>query len=413
MHPSKLLPVVALVGPSLVGSVALAGPIAAGGRHTCAVDATDSVFCWGDNTSGQLGDGTVGAARPLPAPIARPDTLLGVVELRAGRAHTCARTLVGAVFCWGDNRAGQLGNGTLVPSPRPVQVLGLPPVVQLAAGGDHTCAVGNDAAVLCWGSNDFGESLGTAGLPSVAPARLHRPGEAGGSALHVAAGASHTCFADARPVSRGAAFCWGRLSEWQTGYQSPGDAGPFWSTPSVLRHVSAGKAHSCALEERGDVRCTGQLGEVRPDVIASGAPSGFWSVNAIQVVSGGGFACALRKDGTIACWGEDGAGQLGNGPGRWSGWRTGAQVAVTVQGIFGAVDVTAGEEHACAVTSRGELHCWGRGTEGQLGDGKTRSAEAPVKAKLERPARFCLDAGCPLRCPEGTTGRFGVCEAAK
>ena len=397
----------------LCASGALAGPLAAGARHTCALDATDTVFCWGDNGAGQLGDGTVGAPRPAAKPIARPDTLLGIVELAAGRAHTCARTLVGAVFCWGDNGAGQLGTGSQLSSSRPVQVLGLPPVVQLAAGGNHTCAVGNDASIHCWGSNDFGESLGPTGAPSLTPARLHRPGEAGGSALQIAAGASHTCFADAHPVSRGAAFCWGRLTEWQTGYRSPGDAGPFWTTPSALLLVSAGRAHSCALEERGDVRCTGELGEVRPDVVASGAPSGFWSLNAIQVVSGGGFACALRRDGTIACWGEDGAGQLGNGPGRWSGWRTGGQVAVTVQGVFGAVDVVAGEEHACAVTTRGELYCWGRGTEGQLGDGKTKSSEVPVKAKLERPARLCLDAGCPVRCPDGTTSRFGVCEPAK
>ncbi len=399
--------------PSILtfASVAAAMPFAAGGKHTCVLDTTDTIRCFGDNASGQLGDGSRGAARAKPEPVTRAEGMLGIIEVVAGGAHTCARTLVGAVFCWGDNGSGQLGSGTLGVSARPVQVVGLPPVVQIAAGGNHTCAVGNDGAVYCWGSNDFGESLGNTGTTTPSPARMYRAEGSHAGALSIATGIQHTCIADEHALSGGQAFCWGRLSEWQTGYRSPADAGPFWSTPIRIPQTSAGQMHSCALDVRGEIRCTGEYGDVRRNVVASGAPSGFWSLNALQITSGRNFTCALRFDGTVACWGDDALGQLGNGPGRWA-WRTGQQVAVTVQGVSDAIAVSAGEEHACAMTERGQLQCWGRGTEGQLGDGKLRNTEAPVRALVEETTRLCMDASCPLRCPDGLTQSYGACRKA-
>ncbi|MGB4917091.1 MAG: protein kinase, partial [Propionicimonas sp.] len=126
--------------------------LAAGGSHTCALAQDGTVRCWGNNSSGQLGDGTTDQrARPVVT------GLTGVTALSAGRGHTCAVTQDGGATCWGANDSGQLGDGTTTERANPGPVTGLSGVAELAAGGSHTCALTEDGRVRCWGNNDSGQ----------------------------------------------------------------------------------------------------------------------------------------------------------------------------------------------------------------------------------------------------------------
>ncbi len=132
--------------------------IAAGSEHTCAVTA-GRVKCWGANSSGQLGDGTnLDRATPVSVP-GLPGT---VTAIAAGSAHMCALTTDGSMWCWGANFSGQLGDGTNVNRNTPVEVSGLlGGVSEIAAGSEHTCALTRGGALACWGAN-FSGQLGDA-----------------------------------------------------------------------------------------------------------------------------------------------------------------------------------------------------------------------------------------------------------
>jgi alpha-tubulin suppressor-like RCC1 family protein len=140
-------------------SVGGAVQVVAGNEHTCVVvsGGNNEVACWGAGDQGQLGNGlTADAANPtLVSGLALP-----LKDIAAGSAHTCVAYADGTVACWGDNSAGQLGNGSTTDSSSPVQVPGLEQVLSLSAGADHTCALRADDTVRCWGNNELG-ALGT------------------------------------------------------------------------------------------------------------------------------------------------------------------------------------------------------------------------------------------------------------
>jgi alpha-tubulin suppressor-like RCC1 family protein len=125
--------------------------ITAGGSHTCAVDAQDGLECWGDNTLGQLGDGTnTLSSTPL---VVSPPLDTGVALGAAGESHTCAVTTTGGAMCWGSNAAGELGNGLNTPSNVPVDVTGMTTgVASISSGANLTCSLSTLGAVSCWGN---------------------------------------------------------------------------------------------------------------------------------------------------------------------------------------------------------------------------------------------------------------------
>jgi alpha-tubulin suppressor-like RCC1 family protein len=349
--------------------------IAAGRSHTCAVRANGNVACWGANDAGQVGDGSIGGNRLSPANLPVP---VNVVGIAAGEAHTCAVLANGTANCWGLNSSGQLGNGLVTNSPRPVVVSGLTNAVAIAAGGtlgsSHTCALRADGTVWCWGSNNVGQ-LGVGNTtPSLVPVRVSGLADA----IAIAVGESHSCAL----VAVGAAFCWG--SDGVTSHLVP----TLVSLDNVAA-IAGGNRHSCALRADGTAWCWGQnlLGQLgNGGTVSTATPTLVTPLfNAVSIAGGFGHSCASLADGTAHCWGDNAAGQLGDTT------TTSSKTPTLVQGspIFGigttllrplrnAVTVTAGRRHSCALTVGGLVACWGENAFGQLGNNSTVNSSVIV-----------------------------------
>ncbi len=193
--------------------------LAAGGDFTCAGATDSTLFCWGANTRGQLGiDSTETQTRPVP--VEALGTRTG--RLATGGSHACVFTQDdGQVWCWGDNRSGQLGTGDterrLAPTPIDPAGLGAVKTNQVFAGGSHTCALRDDNTLWCWGGNRFGQ-LGTG-----APEGRLVPTKVLDGVTGAYAGGAHTCAIK----SDGSLWCWGNNQYGQLG----GDVGPQSLTP--------------------------------------------------------------------------------------------------------------------------------------------------------------------------------------
>ncbi len=346
--------------------------IAAGGYHTCGLTLSGGIKCWGDNEQGQLGDGTLMNSR-TPVDVVGLDS--GVAAVDAGESHTCGLTSGSGVKCWGDNEQGQLGDGTNFDHSMPVDVVGLSRwVVEIALGMDHACVVTSGGELKCWGSNAYGQ-LGDGSMTDrstpVAVVSL------GSWMVIVAAGAYHTCAL----TSLGKAKCWGNDESGQlsvvptTGRSVPADV---ISLDSGVTAVDSGGAHTCALTSGGGVKCwggnfAGELGD--GTTINSSIPVDAVSLDSgvTAVTTGGVRTCALTSSDGVMCWGRNDLGQLGDGT------LTDHSTPVDVVGLdSGTIAVVAGGDHTCALTSTGGVKCWGRNGFGQLGNGTTTDSPLPV-----------------------------------
>ena len=182
--------------------------IAAGNKHSCALAADGTVSCWGMDDSGELGNGLVTtSATSTPVPVVG---LSGVTAITAGGGHTCALTGDRTVHCWGDNSAGQLGDGTTTNSATPVSVVGLSGVTAITAGFGHTCALTADQTVHCWGDDYDGQlGDGTKWTNSATPVSV--VGLSGVTAI--TAGYANTCAL----TGDGRVHCWGGNTSGQLG----------------------------------------------------------------------------------------------------------------------------------------------------------------------------------------------------
>jgi alpha-tubulin suppressor-like RCC1 family protein len=282
--------------------------ISAGGNHTCAVKTDGTLWCWGDNGYGQVGDGTLDT-RPVPTPV---PTLGGnVAQVSAGRQHTCALKTDGTIWCWGSGAEGRLGDGTSVNRSLPTLVLGFSDAVEVAAGVAHTCARKNNGTVWCWGDNRFG-ALGDGTTAS----RSSPIAASGFTAAVELAASEHTC---ARR-SDGSLWCWGYNRYGQLGDGTNANRTEPRQVSTMfadVTEVSAGAHHTCARKIDNKLRCwglnaSGQLGDGTTTQRRS--PTLVWlGNNATDIAAGEDHTCARKDDGTTWCTGSNVAGQLGNG----------------------------------------------------------------------------------------------------
>jgi alpha-tubulin suppressor-like RCC1 family protein len=343
--------------PLHIGELSRVRAVAAGQWHSLAIKADGTLWTWGDNSAGQLGDPNYGAPRATPLPVGG---LGAIAAVAAGANHTLAVQADGQVWAWGDNTNGQLGDGTtLTPWPTPRLVAGLAGVTAVAGGAQHSVALKADGTVWAWGDNAAGQVSG-AGSRQLTPRLVSGLGRAG----LIAAGQCHTLAIDAAVSGHGWGYNgFGQLGNGTATVQEMSPVPVSGLTGPVA--IVGGAYHSLALEAAGTLRAWGyngfgQLGDGTIFDRASAVPvSGLIEVSA--VAAGADHGLAVRGDGTVWGWGRNDFGQVG--PGAAASQTTPFQVS----GLAGVRAVAAGRDHSLALKVDGTVWAWGRGASGQLG----------------------------------------------
>ncbi len=340
----------------------------AGSGYTVSLKNDGTVWAWGDNDHGQLGDETT-TERHAPVQVSR---LMGATAVDAGWYHTVALKNDGTVWAWGDNAALQLGDGTTTERHAPVQVPGLTGVTAVAGGHGHTVALKSDGTVWAWGWNGWG-ALGD-GTMTDRPTPVRVSGLMG--VTSVAPSGEHT----AALKNDGTVWAWGWNNWGELGDGTTTDR----LTPVRVSGLTGGTAvavgwqHTVALKNDGTVwawgrNVSGALGDgTTTNRSVPVQVSGLTEVTA--VAAGGYHTLALKNDGTVWAWGENIQGQLGDGT------RTGCRLTpVRVSGLTGVVSVAGGNWHSLALKNDGTVWAWGENIQGQLGDGTTTGRLTPVE----------------------------------
>lgn len=404
--------------------------VAVGRRHTLALRADGTIWSWGYNNYGQIGNGTAANSH---APVQIP-AIANVVSIAAGEYHSLALTSDGKLLAWGRNNFGQLGNGTTADSWSPVPVKAqsgedFSDVVAIAAGEGHSLAVKSDGTLWAWGHNDEGQFGDGTTTNSSYPKQIGN----GTNWIYIAGGGDYigTDASYAHTIalkSDGTLWTWGSDNYGQLGNDASGGnpiktigLGDNWATAdgggshtvsvkpngtvkswgdnsygqlgdgtntqrlspqpiSIYNAVAAatGLNHSAVLISNGTINTFGdnqygQLG-IGSTGGVSNSPQSIGLYNAASIKAGDNHTLALISNGTVWSWGRNNYGQLGNGT------TDDANAPAQASGIINASEITAGDSHSAALISNGTVWTWGRNNYGQLGDGTTNNATTPVQA---------------------------------
>lgn len=367
------------VGASTSGSCI--AQMTAGGAHTCILKSDGSAWCWGANDHGQLGDGTM-VSSAIPQPVQGFDGKV-IAEISGGAEHTCARTDIGEIYCWGGNEDGQLGvvdasMQKVADSATPRRVT-LPPgagaATLLSAGGKHTCVLVGGIP-YCWGEN------GTEQLGDGTSIERATPVQVTGltDVVDIENGDEHTCAVrDDRTL-----YCWGANVDGQLGDPSVTSAAIPHRVESVtsVDQLATGDEHTCIRKPDASIFCwgynsSGSVGNGTTDDVT--VPTKIFTADSIR---SNGFAfhtCAHVSDegGVLSCWGANDKGQIGNGSSE------AAVIVPTRVALITTADFVLGGSHTCAVTQDGAFFCWGDNESGQLGVEPTlASTDLPVRVSV-------------------------------
>ncbi len=372
--------IIAVVGGANVqpaNAAAMTGftQVSSGTNFTCAVKSDGTVWCWGRNDVGQLGNGTTtNASRPVQV-----TGLTNATQVASGEQSSCALKLDGTVWCWG---GGRLGNGSGNSSNVPVQVSDLANATQISGNFLHFCALKSDQNVVCWGWNviqNLGDSTTTDRLVPTAPNPALPMG-----VVQVSAGV----FGTSVLLTDGTVRSWGAGNNGAFGNGTNTYATSTKTAPSGLATVSRisggpGWGNLCAIETAGSVvKCWGlnNNGQLGIGVMAASGAD-YWRLTPVTVT---GFTstvtaidvgiytpCALLVDTTVMCWGYSGNGQAGQSAAN-------VLTPTTVPNLTGVVQASPGNVHSCAVLSDTTVKCWGLNTYGALGNNTTTNSVAAV-----------------------------------
>ena len=350
-----------------------------GTPYTCAVTPDSRAYCWGWNLFGQVGDGTT-AQRVKAVAVAGGYSF---AQVSTGYYHTCGITPAHNAYCWGSNQFGALGDGTMTDHFTPVAVAGGRQFRQIDVGAEFTCAVGyGDDRGYCWGENRYGQ-LGngsTSDSPTLTPSAV-----VGGLTFkQVVAGDAHACGIS---TTTNRAYCWGfngngRLGD-STNVTRPRPTRVAAGTRK-FGQMDAGWAHTCAVTTTDKAFCwgeglSGQLG------IGKGLGASLWpravtgGFTFRRVTTGRDHTCGETTASRAYCWGHNDRGQLGTGT------TTSTLSPVRVTGGLLFAQVSAGLWHTCGKTSANVAYCWGDNAQGGLGDGTSqnyRTQPTPVAGPM-------------------------------
>ena len=354
---------------------ATAPMVSAGGLHTVALRSDGTVWTWGTNLTGTLGDGTISLGRNTPV---RVQGLTNIRAIAAGDLYTLALRSDGTVWAWGDNWHGQLGDGTIDSRTRPVQVHGLTDVTAIAAGLQHSVALRSDGTVWTWGngsSGQLGDGSRSAGRRT--PVQVYDLD----NVIAIAAGGRHTV---ALRVD-GSVWTWGANEEGQLG-AGIGRWDHFRAMPvevpelNNVTRIATGRHHTVALRNDGTVWAwgrngSGQLGDGTR--YTRNTPVQVQEITSVTAIAAGGdHSLASRRDATLWTWGANWAGQLGDGS-----LSDGRTISVQMQSLSHMTSMAGGEGYTVALRNDGTVWAWGSNRFGELGDGTEVQRTRPVQVR--------------------------------
>jgi len=409
-----------------------------GTNRTCAI-LSNNVWCWGKNNMGQLGDGTTSDSN-IPVKVRSIGDMRNgeIIDIFTAQHHSCVLTKSSTgrrIYCWGDNRSGQLGNsdfgGSYSPVPIEIKVVGASAISDFSGDkisaiggtGDTSCAIAS-GKVYCWGGNDWGQlGYGSPGSPghSSVPAMINSGGPNripnNYSATKLSTGGSRSRTMCVITTEK-RAYCWGQARFGQLGVGPV--AGDKYSLATRVKGLEDVidisqdgywwtkdpnyVTHTCAIANAGRVYCWGGAGLGQSGSPGSGNPKkhiepklvGGLPGVALQVEVGISHSCALLNDaGTkkVYCWGNNEMGQLGanrkydDSPDgtRWT--YKPMQVDYGLPAGEKIVSLSAGANRGCVIMTNKRSYCWGLNNEGQIGDGTNVDRISPTESLFLRPVQ--------------------------
>jgi alpha-tubulin suppressor-like RCC1 family protein len=357
------------------------GAITAGQSHTCAINPSGALRCWGSSSNGELGNDGSTASSNVPITPHDGTTInlnTGIVATAAWYYGACATMSTGAEYCWGYNPYGQLGNNLKTSTYKPVQVSGISTGVLPAGGGYYggNCVLLKSGAVSCWGYDEYGGVC--QGSITFTDFLTPQTTQVTSGAIGLYGSSTNFYGQICQVTAGGAASCWGE------GYYTLGDGTTYESgSPVTIKNVSNvasianGEENSCVVMKDGTMKCWGwgaygQNGDgsttttYQPSTTTSASVTGI-----IQACVGYEHTCVVTSAGAVKCVGYNGSGQLGNGS-------TSSSTTWVTPIASGAISVACGGSHTCALMSNGTAECWGANGSGQLGDGTYAQRTSPV-----------------------------------
>lgn len=341
--------------------------VSSGGTQSCAVKTDGTLWCWGANDEGQLGNGSTAAST---TPVALQGN--SWAQVSAGPAHSCALKRDGSLWCWGANAEHQTSSLSATVLRAPEQVPGSWKWV--SAGYKYTLAITSGGKLWAWGLNTSGE-LGTGNTNNVlSPVQVGTANWA-----MVFAGAKNSCGIQ----SDGSLWCWGNNDTGQLGVGSTSSSTqPVLTSSASWLSVTVGGAHSCGTKSDNTLWCWGgnEYGQLGVGAVGGSdrlapvqVPGTAWK----QVFAGNYHTCAVKTGGSLWCWGEYANGQLGHG-GCGTEMTSDCAEPTQVSGsTWDRIDFYS--DNVCGSKADGSAWCWGENNFGQSGNGTTHIVTVPYR----------------------------------
>jgi alpha-tubulin suppressor-like RCC1 family protein len=348
------------------------------GTHTCGITNSHKLYCWGFNASGQLGIGTSGPGTNQSTPqLLTPMT--DITNIALGGYHTCAINGSKQLYCWGSNGYGQLGLGATANQSTPQLLTSMTNIANIALGIYHTCAINSASQLYCWGYNFYGQlGIGTSGTGADnSMPQLLTPMT---NIINLALGGYHTCAMN----NLNQLYCWGYNQYGQLGLGTSGN-GADQSTPRLLTpmtnitNIALGGYHTCAVNDSKQLYCWGYNygGQLGIGTSGTGADKSTPQLltpmtNITNIALGRGDSCTINSTKQLYCWGDGSNGQLGLGT------STNQFTPQLLTPMTNITNIALGDWHTCAINSANRLYCWGHNVNGQLGLGDTTNRSSPT-----------------------------------
>jgi len=356
--------------------------------YACGVKLDNSIHCWGSNNHMKCGDG-VEIKKPQEVYSEAGQTW---IDIGIDTYHTCAIDNSGDLYCWGNGEGGKTGHSESFTYRKPKKIDDAGKKwSSVSTGKYHTCAVDVNDDLYCFGYNSYGQlgnNQGGNGISSYLPQKVEREG--GATWKEVSSGETHTCAINSGDIL----FCWGRNNNEQLGVgdfvtEVCHDNDPCLKSPmrinvenesSIWSDVSVGGDYTCAVKDDGKLYCWGEsanklgLGSDNPaptDTPQLVEGEG-WKAVSTGKENGSTHTCGTKTDDSLYCWGYNGAGQLG-----LSGSKNVPTLSENAKSKQWSI-LSLGKYYTCGITSDDELYCWGWNNDGMLGNGTTNGTSDPT-----------------------------------